>query len=72
MDKATGGGMGLVTVLGLVFVVLKLTGEIDWPWLWVLAPFWVPIVVGVALLGVGAIFIRSGKKRRARSWRRDE
>ncbi len=36
-------------VLGIVFIVLKLCGVIDWSWWWVLAPFW----IGLALcLGV--------------------
>lgn len=37
------------SILGLIFITLKLTGYINWPWVWVLAPFWGPIVVGVAL-----------------------
>lgn len=29
-------------LLGIVLVVLKALGYITWPWLWVLAPFWIP------------------------------
>lgn len=40
-------------LLGLVFVVLKLTNVIDWSWWWVTCPFWVElafiIVAWVAL-----------------------
>lgn len=40
----------------LVFLALKLSGKIDWPWVWVMSPFWIPlsililaaIIVGVA------------------------
>lgn len=32
-----------VVLLGVLFVALKLTEEITWPWLWVLSPFWLPI-----------------------------
>ena len=40
-------------ILGLIFVTLKLTGHIAWPWLWVLAPFWAPFaVLAVFLLGL--------------------
>ena len=35
-------GPGLPTLLGVAFIVLKLTGVIDWSWLWVLAPLWIP------------------------------
>jgi len=32
-------------LLFIVFVGLKLAGVIDWPWLWVAAPAWLPLVV---------------------------
>ena len=28
--------------LALLFIGLRLTGVIAWPWLWVLAPLWLP------------------------------
>lgn len=42
------GGLSLPTVLGIVFIVLKVTGKVDWSWLWVLSPFW----IGYAMLFV--------------------
>jgi len=51
-DKsASNNGIGCLTVLGLIFVTLKLTGNIDWSWAWVLAPFWAPILLVIAMLG---------------------
>lgn len=38
-------GMSGATLLGIVFITLKLCGVIDWPWVWVLAPFWIPLVI---------------------------
>ena len=39
MNKNTGSsGIGLSTVLTLIFVVLKLVGVIDWSWWWVVSP----------------------------------
>jgi len=38
--------------LGIAFVVLKLCGVVDWSWLWVLAPFWIPTVVVVVLVAI--------------------
>lgn len=38
--------MGICSVLGLIFVTLKLTGVIAWSWLWVLLPFWGPCCAG--------------------------
>lgn len=53
--KSAGGGMGICSVLTIVFIVLKLTGVIDWKWVWVLAPTLIPlalIVVGLLLIGL--------------------
>lgn len=38
-------GMTPCSLLGLIFIVLRLTGTITWSWWWVLAPFWVPLLV---------------------------
>lgn len=35
-------GIGLGGILFVVFLVLKLTDNIDWSWWWVFAPFWIP------------------------------
>lgn len=37
--------IGLPGLLGLLFIGLKLGGVIDWSWLWVLAPFWIGLVI---------------------------
>lgn len=39
------GGIGFVGVLTITFIVLKLVGFIGWPWVWVLAPIWIGLVV---------------------------
>ena len=36
--------------LGVLFLVLKLAGVIDWPWIWVTAPFWAGIAISFAAL----------------------
>lgn len=46
----TGGGLSASTVLGIVFVVLKLVGVINWAWVWVLAPFWISLALSVLLI----------------------
>ena len=35
------GGLNLFTILGVVFIVLKLIGQITWSWWWVLSPFYI-------------------------------
>ncbi len=44
------GGMGLCSTLTVIFVVLKLVGVINWPWLWVLSPWWMPAVILAVVL----------------------
>lgn len=50
--KTSSSGLGLGSILGVVFIVLKLTGNIDWDWAWVLSPFWIPIALSVAVIVV--------------------
>ena len=42
--------------LTIAFVVLKLIGEIDWQWYWVVGPLWIPIVIGLSLRALISIF----------------
>ena len=49
------GGIGFCGLLGIAFIVLKLTGTITWSWLWVLAPFWIPLVLVLAIIITVAI-----------------
>ena len=48
------GGIGFTGLLAVAFIVLKLCGIINWSWLWVLAPVWIPIALFI--LG-GVIFV---------------
>jgi hypothetical protein len=50
-NKATAKGIGFTGLLAVAFIVLKLCHVIDWSWLWVLAPIWIPIAL-VILIGV--------------------
>lgn len=43
------GSIGLGTLLTVVFIVLKLCGVIDWKWIWVIAPFWISLCLGLLL-----------------------
>lgn len=43
-------GTGFLGLLQLIFITLKLIGEIEWSWLWVLAPLWLPIATGITIL----------------------
>ncbi len=52
----TGSGLSLTAVLFIVFLVLKLTGNIDWSWWWVTSPLWIPLAL-VAGIFVIVLFI---------------
>ena len=56
--QASSGGIGFFGLLGITFVVLKLTHVIDWSWWLVTAPFWGPVaavlafVIGITIFGI--------------------
>jgi hypothetical protein len=54
--SSSSSGIGLTGVLFVVFLVLKLTGNIDWSWCWVTSPLWIPVVFLLCIL-FGAIMV---------------
>ena len=50
MNNNHSSGLGLSTVLTIVFVVLKLVGVINWSWIWVLSPIWIDLILVVLLI----------------------
>lgn len=55
-NKTSSQGLGLGTILFLIFLTLKLGGWgiiANWSWWWVFSPIWIP----VALVIVAAIII---------------
>ena len=58
MNRNSSGGIGVCWILTIVFMVLKLTGYIDWSWWWVTCPVWGMIAVCVILIGIGSILQR--------------
>lgn len=55
MDNKS-SGLGFCEVLAIVFIVLKLVGLIDWSWIWVLSPIWIPIAIVLIILLIAVIF----------------
>lgn len=54
----TRSGVSFLSLLGLLFIGLKLTDNIDWSWWWVLSPFWIgPAFILLLLLGVFIVAI---------------
>lgn len=56
-SNRTKGGIGFLGALTLLFIGLKLGHVIEWSWVWVLAPLWIPIAVLlitiIALIAIG-------------------
>ena len=49
-------GGSILSLLGVLFVGLKLTHFIDWSWWWVTAPFWGPFMLILGIWAIIAIF----------------
>ena len=72
------GGVGIVTILWVTFLILKLTHVIDWAWVWVFSPLWIAaslgalffIVIGIILLTavIGLTSKRSRVNTEIKSW----
>ena len=50
--KNTYKGASICTILTILFVILKLTGVIAWPWFWVLFPLILDLSLALIILVV--------------------
>lgn len=57
-DKKTGCSVSL-PMITLILVILKLTGVINWSWVWVTSPIWIPIalVLFILFVALGVVVI---------------
>lgn len=60
----TTGGVGFFGLLGILFIALKLTNVIDWPWWVVLAPIWGPIALVVVIFTIIYVYSKASNIRR--------
>ena len=51
------GGIGFCGLLTIVFIVLKILGYIDWPWIWVLSPLWIGTAIFILILIILALVV---------------
>lgn len=49
-SSSSNSSIGFFSLLGIVFIVLKLTGYIDWSWWIVLSPIWGSMLIGILIL----------------------
>ena len=67
--SSSSGGLGLCSVLTIVFVVLKLVGVINWSWLWVLCPLWIDLILTIIILIIVAVIDSNFRNKRNKSRR---
>jgi phosphoglycerol transferase MdoB-like AlkP superfamily enzyme len=67
-SSSSAGGAGALSLLGVAFVVLKLTHVINWSWWWVTAPFWggIALILVVMLIALAVICLREMTRVRRR------
>ena len=51
-SSSSSSGIGFSGALTVLFVGLKLTHVISWPWLWVLSPLWISALIAIAILTI--------------------
>lgn len=61
-NSKSAGGTGIFMTMFLIFLVLKLTHNIDWSWWWVTAPIWIPFGIVLGFLFVALIVYIISKK----------
>ena len=56
--------MSLDGVLLVVFIVLKLCGVIAWPWIWVISPLWIGLLLYIGI----CLWSKVSERRYWRNW----
>ena len=52
---ASSGGLGIVGVAQIVFIILKLCKLVDWPWWIVLSPTWGSIALAILCFAIAGL-----------------
>jgi len=69
-DSSSGGfGTSILGLLGVLFIGLKLTGQITWSWWWVLAPWWGGLLFVVIVI-IGSAYYIAQKEMKEREDRK--
>ena len=58
MNNKNTGVIGVTSLLGLIFIVLKLCHVIEWSWLWVLSPFWISLGIAIIVIIIFVIVFK--------------
>ena len=60
-SSTSSSGIGFCGLLAIVFIVLKIIGKIEWSWLWVLSPLWIPMTIVIIILSITGIILLKNK-----------
>lgn len=55
-SSSSSSGIGFPGLLTVLFIGLKLTGNITWPWVWVLSPLWISFALFLVFAAIVLIF----------------
>jgi len=66
MDNTAANSVGFLGLLTLLFIAAKIFSAVTWPWIWVLAPAWIP----TAIVAAPVIWFIVKVKRQARTMRK--
>ena len=64
------GEIGFFGALTILFIGLKLGNVITWSWLWILAPMWIPTIIGIMVLIIYALYYEIRFRLDKRRWKR--
>jgi hypothetical protein len=62
-NNNSSSGLGLGVILFLIFMTLKLTGNITWSWWYVTLPLWGPLLLVLVIMGIIALIAYNKYKR---------
>ena len=54
---AVTNSISFANLLGVAFIILKLCHVIEWAWVWVLAPIWIPWALAFVILAVVNVIV---------------
>ena len=54
-NSSSSSGIGFPGLLTVLFIGLKLTGNITWSWVWVLSPLWISFVLSLVIAAIVVI-----------------
>lgn len=57
---AATNSISFATLLGVAFIILKLCHVIEWAWIWVLAPIWIPWALVLVILAIAGLMVLIG------------